>query len=86
MELSIFNYNLTTKYRNFRNTKLLNVKIRNLITQLEHLGLDKKKFQLTIENLKSSDISLKYYVEKNKKENSLINHQKKELILILTLE
>ena len=63
------------------NTKFNRIKIRNLITQLDKMGLDKKKFQLTIENLKSSDSSLKFYVEKNKKENSFINNQKKELIL-----
>ena len=63
------------------NTKFNRIKIRNLITQFEKMGLDKKKFQLTIENLKSSDSSLKFYVEKNKKENSFINNQKRELIL-----
>tara|TARA_B100000900_G_scaffold327919_1_gene288109 strand:- start:1248 stop:2276 length:1029 start_codon:yes stop_codon:yes gene_type:complete len=79
--ISEFVFGFYVKDPSNQNTKFNRIKIRNLITQLEHLGLDKKKFQLTIENLKSSDISLKYYVEKNKKENSLINHQKKELIL-----
>ena len=63
------------------NTKFNRIKIRNLISQFEKIGLDKKKFKLTIENLKSSDNSIKFYVEKNKNENSLINHKKKELIL-----
>jgi len=63
------------------NTKFNRIKIRNLMPQLEKIGLDKKKFQLTIENLKSSDCSIKFYVEKNKKENSFMNLKKKELIL-----
>ena len=63
------------------NTKFNRIKIRNLITQLQKMGLNKKKFQLTIENLKSSDGSIIFYVEKNKRENSFFNHQKKELIL-----
>jgi len=63
------------------NTKFNRIKVRNLITQFEKIGLDKKKFQLTIENLKSSDNSLRFYVEKNKLENSFMNPTKKELIL-----
>ena len=35
----------------------------------------------TIENLKKSDQSIKFYVEKNKKENSIFNYRKNELIL-----
>ena len=63
------------------NTKFNRIKVRNLISQFEKIGLDKKKFILTIENLKSSDNSIKFYVEKNKNENSLFNYKKKELIL-----
>ena len=63
------------------NTKFNRIKIRNLITQFEKMGLDKKKFQLTIENLKKSDQSIKFYVEKNKRENSILNYKKDELIL-----
>ena len=35
-----------------------------------------KKIQLTIENLKGSDQSIKFYVEKNKRENSIFNQKK----------
>ena len=63
------------------NTKFNRIKVRNLMTQFEKIGLDKNKLQLTIENLKSSDNSINFYVEKNKKENSLMNYKKKELIL-----
>ncbi len=62
------------------NTKFNRIKIRNLITELKLIGLDKKKFQLTIENLKRSDQTIRFYVERNKKINSVVS-QKKELIL-----
>ena len=52
-----------------------------MIKKFEDFGLDKKKFQLTIENLKKSDQSIKFYVEKNKRENSIFNYRKNELIL-----
>ena len=61
--------------------KFNRIKVRNLIKRFEDFGLDKKKFQLTIENLKKSDQSIKFYVEKNKKENSIFNYRKNELIL-----
>ena len=61
--------------------KFNRIKIRNLIKQFENFGLDKKKFQLTIENLKKSDQSIKFYVEKNKRENLIFNLRKEELIL-----
>ena len=60
-------------------TKKIN---ENFIEQLKTSGFDKKKFQLTIENLKRSDQTIRFYVEKNKNENSLFNYKKKELIYI----
>ena len=63
------------------NTKFNRIKIRNFIDQLKSIGFDKKKFQLTIENLKCSDESIRFYVEKNKKINSWLNEKRKELVL-----
>ena len=63
------------------NTKFNRIKIRNLIEELKSIGLNKKKFQLTIENLKRSDHSIRFYVDRNKKINSVLNKKKKELIL-----
>ena len=57
------------------------IKIRNFIEQLKLSGFNMKKFQLSIENLKRSDQTIRFYVEKNKKINSMINQKKKELIL-----
>ena len=61
--------------------KFNRIKVRNLIKRFEDFGLDKKKFQLTIENLKKSDQSIKFYVEKNKRVNSFFNYKKNQLIL-----
>ena len=63
------------------NTKFNRIRIRNFIDRLKLIGLNKKKFQLTIENLKSSDKTIRFYVERNKKVNSKVNMRKKELIL-----
>ena len=61
--------------------KFNRIKIRNFIEQLKSAGLDKKKLELTIDNLKRSDQTIRFYVEKNKRVNSIINEIKKELIL-----
>jgi tRNA(Ile)-lysidine synthase len=44
-------------------------RIRNLLQSLEKEGLDVKKLELTINNLKDSDKSIKFYVERNLKKN-----------------
>ena len=61
--------------------KFNRIKIRDLIEKFNSIGLDKKKIQLTLENLKRSDQTIRFYVEKNKKFNSIINIRKKEMIL-----
>ena len=44
-------------------------RIRNLLQSLEKEGLDLKKLKLTINNLKDSDKSIKFYVDRNLKKN-----------------
>ena len=44
------------------------VRIRNLIKNLESEGLDKSKFKLSINNLKSVDQSIQFFCEKNLRE------------------
>jgi len=56
-------------------------RIRNLLYSLEKEGLDIKKLKLTIDNLKDSDKSIKFYVEKNLKENSVLLKKKNIYIL-----
>ena len=51
-------------------------RIRNLLQSLEKEGLDKKKFILTINNLKDSNKSIKFYVDRNLKKNSIFFKKK----------
>ena len=79
--LSKFVFNFYVDDPSNHDPKFNRIKIRNFIEQLKSTGFDKKKFQLTIENLKRSDQTIRFYVEKNKRINSIMNQRKKELIL-----
>ena len=56
-------------------------RIRNLLHSLEKEGLDVKKLKLTINNLKDSDKSIKFYVDKNLKNNVVFLKRKNTYIL-----
>ena len=56
-------------------------RIRNLIKYLEIEGLDKDKLNLTIKNLKFANESIKFFVSKNLKENSIFLKKTKKIIL-----
>jgi len=56
-------------------------RIRNLLQSLEKEGLDKKKLILTINNLKDSDKSIKFYLDKNLKENVIFSKKKNIYII-----
>jgi len=56
-------------------------RIRNLLHSLEKEGLDVKKLKLTINNLKDSDKSIKFYVDKNLKKNVVFLKRKNIYIL-----
>ena len=56
-------------------------RIRNLLYTLEKEGLNKKKLKLTINNLKDSDKSIKFYVDKNLETNSVFLKKKNTYIL-----
>ena len=79
--LSKFIFNFYVDDPSNYDPKFNRIKIRNFISQLKSTGFDKKKFQLTLENLKRSDKTIRFYVEKNKKINSIMKSKKKELIL-----
>ena len=64
-----------------QDVKYKRIEIRKLIKEFKNSGLDKTKLLLTLKNLKSSNKSLLFYVEKNKKFNSVFHKEKKELIL-----
>ena len=48
---------------------------------MEKEGFDKKKFNLTINNLKSSNKALEFYAKRNILENSFFNSEKNNIIL-----
>ena len=56
-------------------------RIRNLLYSLEKEGLDFKKLKLTINNLKDSDKSIKFYVDKNLEKNVVFLKRKNIYIL-----
>ncbi|WP_415323644.1 tRNA lysidine(34) synthetase TilS [Candidatus Pelagibacter sp. Uisw_127] len=56
-------------------------RIRNLLYSLEKEGLDIKKLKLTINNLKDSDRSIKFYVDRNLKKNVVFLKRKNTYIL-----
>ena len=56
-------------------------RIRNLLHSLEKEGLDVKKLELTINNLKDSDKSIKFYVDRNLKKNVVFLKKKNIYIL-----
>ena len=64
-----------------KNDEFKRVKIRNFIKNLELEGLDNDKFNLTIKNLRFANESIKYFVEKNLKDNSTISNINKSVIL-----
>jgi len=57
------------------------VKIRNFLKQLSLEGFDRKKFFLTIKNLKFANENIKFYTKKNLKENVTILQKKQNAIL-----
>ena len=64
-----------------KNDVFKRVKIRNFIKNLKLEGLDNDKFDLTIKNLKFANESIKYFVNKNLKDNSTISNINKFIIL-----
>tara|TARA_A100000164_G_scaffold371794_1_gene400034 strand:+ start:629 stop:1675 length:1047 start_codon:yes stop_codon:yes gene_type:complete len=56
-------------------------RVRKLIPELKKEGLDLKKLKLTINNLKSSDYAINYYVKKNIENNSKLLVGKNHYIL-----
>ena len=63
------------------NEKYQRTKIRKLIDDLKDNGLDKKKFLMTINNLKSSNEVVNFYVRENFNRNTHFLKKKKRLIL-----
>ena len=63
------------------NTDYKRTRIRKLLHSLEKEGLDIKKLKLTINNLKDSDKSIKFYIDRNFKKNVVFLKRKNIYIL-----
>ena len=74
-------FNFFIKDPSNKNENFKRIRIRNLLNSLGKEGLDKKKFLLTIENLKDSDRSIKFYVDKNIRKNTTFLLKKNTFIL-----
>ncbi len=61
--------------------KFTRVRIRKLIKDLRLEGLDRKKFLLTINNLKLSNETIKFYTKKNIEQNSIFLKDKQSTVL-----
>ena len=75
----IFNYFI--KDPSNVNKEFKRTRIRNLLQSLEKEGLDKKKLILTINNLKDSDRSIKFYLDRNLNKNMIFLKKKNSYIL-----
>ena len=63
------------------NNNFKRIRIRKLIQVLVDEGLDKKKLSLTIDNLKDSDQTIKFYIDKNIKVNSIFSKKNNTFLL-----
>ena len=76
---NVFNFYVKDPYN--YDEKFQRIKVRKLIESLKLNGLDQKKFENTLKNLRHSDEIVKFYVNKNLRENSLFLTKKNRLII-----
>jgi tRNA(Ile)-lysidine synthase len=74
-------FNFFVKDPSNTNEDYKRIRIRNLLHLLKKEGLDLKKLALTINNLKDSDRSIKFYVDRNLKKNVVFSKRKNIYIL-----
>jgi len=74
-------FNFFIKDPSNRNVQFKRTRIRSLLYALEKEGLDKKKLILTINNLKDSDKSIKFYLDRNLKKNTIFSKKENTYIL-----
>jgi tRNA(Ile)-lysidine synthase len=74
-------FNFFIKDPSNRNVQFKRTRIRSLLYTLEKEGLDKKKLILTINNLKDSDKSIKFYLDRNLKKNTIFSKKENTYIL-----
>ena len=66
-----------------KDQKYLRTRIRFMIESLKKDGFDKKKFDLTLNNLISSNETINFYVKKNLLNNSKLIKSNKKIIFLL---
>tara|TARA_B100001121_G_scaffold304696_1_gene320663 strand:- start:607 stop:1635 length:1029 start_codon:yes stop_codon:yes gene_type:complete len=64
-----------------KDEKYLRIRLRRLIEELKKNGLDTKKFNKTIANLKNSNNVVNFYVDENLKKNSFYLNKKNKVLL-----
>ena len=79
--LSNYVYNFYIKDPFNKDEKYKRIQIRNLIQKLNNEGLDENKFKKTIQNLKSSNESIDFYVNENLRKNTFYLSKNQKLIL-----
>ena len=76
---NVFNFYVKDPFNN--DEKFQRIRIRKIIQGLKLNGLDQKKFNNTLRNLKYSDEVIKFYVDKNLDENSFFHLNKNQLFI-----
>jgi len=64
-----------------KDEKFKRIKIRKSIEELQKFGLDKKKFLITIKNLKHSNNVVDFYVNKNLEKNTIFLSKQNKLVI-----
>jgi tRNA(Ile)-lysidine synthase len=75
----VFNFYVKDPFNN--DEKFLRIGVRRLINELKKKGLDRKKFNTTLKNLKYSNDVISFYVTKNLEKNTLHSYKKNRIIL-----
>jgi len=75
----VFNFYVKDPFNN--DEKFLRIGVRRLINELKKKGLDRKKFNTTLKNLKYSNDVISFYVKKNLEKNTLHSYKKNRIIL-----
>ncbi len=79
--LSKFIFNFYIQDPSNEDEKFLRIKIRKIINGIKKNGLDNRNFLKTINNLRSSDDVIKFYIRENLKQNSIFLTKKNQYIL-----
>ena len=75
----VFNFSILDPTN--KDEKYLRIKVRKLIKKLHENGLDKKKFLVTIKNLKHSNAVIEFYVKENLIKNTFFSNKSKKIII-----